>query len=368
MVGELRSPLVTVEPLSEDDSAVRSPLVTVEPLTEGPRNLRGAFVSLDPLTEGYRNLRVSLLLLESLHPVQPELPMSNDPFPGFGNSSSDPSVPAGADPFNSGLPGLSFSVHKKPMFRTKMSEAASGHEITNALMQYPKWEFNLTYEFLEDRTGSDSSLKTIMGFFLSRQGRFDSFLFKDPDDYIQVNGFCGNADGVTTEFPFCRTLGGFVEKVGQVDTANTINVYLSVTEASAVPANPGPYTVTVANAASFEEDLGVLKDGTTPMTKVVSGPVSGQYSVDEGTGTYTFAAADQLDTLAISYRYLVAPADYTVTLPNLFVFDSAPATGEVTADFQFFFACRFLEDQADYEKFMDKLWNLQECDFRSFPQ
>ena len=168
-------------------------------------------------------------------------------------------------------------------------------EVSNSLAEYPRWDFTLEYEFLEDRTGANSSLKTILGFFLSQRGAGGRWLFKDPDDYLVEGGDIATADGVTTEFPFLRNLGGFPEKIGQIDTANDIVLYAD----------------------------GVIID----------------------------------------------PSDYTITLPNLVVFDSAPADGvELTADFQFFFVCRFVEDEMDFEKFSDKLWSLQECNFRSIIQ
>lgn len=294
MVGNLRLPFIVTEPLTGGYPNLRAPLITAQPVQGGYPNLRVPIVTAQPLQGGYPNLRMPIMVVQALFPVAEDLPVSTTPFPGFGNSVSNPAIPAAADPFNTALPGLSFSVHKKPTFKTKISESTNGNEFRSALMQYPRWDFELTYELLEDKSGAASSLKTIMGFFLSRQGSFDSWLFKDPDDYLVTNGFCGVADGVTTQFPLCRTMGDFHEKVGQVDTANTINVYVN----------------------------GVLQ----------------------------------------------APASYTVTLPNLIVFSSAPVSGNVTADFQFYFACRFIDDQQDYEKFYDKLWNLQTCDFRSIIQ
>lgn len=293
-MSEIRLSYSVNQPLTGGYSSIRLSLTFAQPLADGYSSIRLSNLVPQPLTDGYSKIRASLIMCQALFPVAEELPVSTTPFPGFGNSTTDPSIPSAKDPFNSPLPGLTFSVHKRPNFKTKIVEAASGNEVRNAMMQYPRWEFELSYEFLEDSSGAESSLKTIMGFFLARQGSFDSWLFKDPDDYLVTGGYCGEADGVTTEFPFCRTMGEFHEKVGQVDTANTINVYVD----------------------------GVLVD----------------------------------------------PADYTVTLPNLIVFDSAPASGDVTADFQFFFACRFLEDSADFEKFMDKLWTYQQCEFRSIIQ
>lgn len=51
---------------------------------------------------------------------------------------------------------------------------------------------------------------------------------------------------------------------------------------------------------------------------------------------------------------------------NQIVFTSPPGTGVViTADYSFFYLCRFIEDQQDYEQFMYNLWTLKTCKFRS---
>ena len=381
-MSEIRVPLVEVDSLGEGVSYLRGSLVETNPLVGGYSSIRTTFFSVDPLTGGYSQVRVTffetnplmggfskirnaLISVESLHPVQPELPMSTIPLPGFGNSTSNPSIPAAADPASSALPGLSFSVHKIPVFSTNKKEAVSGTEVRTSYSQYPRWRFELEYEFLEDRTGAESSLKTILGFFLQRGGSFDTWLFKDPDDYIANLSTCATTDGVTTQFPLCRDLGGFLEKVGQVDTANDIDLFLTVEENGTIPAIPGPYTITVAHAATLVEDLGVVKGGV-PMAKVTGAPAAGEYA--EAAGVYTFNSVDHDDAVVISYRYTIDPADYTITMPNLVVFDSAPTEGTLSGTFQFFFACRFEEDELDFEKFADKLWNLQECSFRSVLQ
>lgn len=87
---------------------------------------------------------------------------------------------------------------------------------------------------------------------------------------------------------------------------------VSVDESWAIPATP--FTVTVTNAATFQIDLGVVAvstgiTGVNPginFTAVASGPTSGQYSVNTGTGVYTFAAADTGKTVLISYLYTAA--------------------------------------------------------------
>src|SRR5579884_3385678 len=80
-------------------------------------------------------------------------------------------------------------------------------------------------------------------------------------------------------------------------------------EAATVPA-ASPYAVTVANAASFVDDLGVFyASGTNAggrFTRVATPSAAGQYSVNPATGVYTFAAADASAALLVSYLYTVA--------------------------------------------------------------
>src|SRR5262249_10849872 len=72
---------------------------------------------------------------------------------------------------------------------------------------------------------------------------------------------------------------------------------------------------TVANSATWATDLGVF-DTTTGkfMTKVASGPTTGQYS--RAAGVYTFAAADVGHVVQISYTYTTAGSGWTVASSN----------------------------------------------------
>ena len=368
MAGQLRAPLVTLEPLAPGVATLRAPLVTLEPLAPGLPALRESLLTVDPLTdgqpflrsslvaiestnEGYRNLRTALLCIEALHPVAPGAYMSTAPFPG--------SLGSGV-----ALPGLAYAFHKKPKFATNKHQAASGVSVRNALMQNPIWEFEATYEFLEDSSGLASSYRTLLGFYLARQGGFDTFLFKDKDDYQTTNDPLGTADGVTTQFAFKRTMGGFSEKVGQVDQAQPISIYSTINEAGTVPAS-GPYTITTAHAAAEVQDLGVTIAGTAQ--NLVSGaPAAGQYAY--AAGVYTFPASAANAAVVIRYRWLIAPAAYSITAPNLLVFTTAPASGSIiSADFQFSFVCIFTDDTADFEKFADKFWNLKTLNFETAP-
>lgn len=90
---------------------------------------------------------------------------------------------------------------------------------------------------------------------------------------------------------------------GQTVTANAQKVQAQ-NEAHTIPVTPGPYTVTAANAADFYLDLGVYLVSTGEMLRQVSGaPASGEYSVNAGTGVYTFNAAQQGAAILLNYIY-----------------------------------------------------------------
>lgn len=78
---------------------------------------------------------------------------------------------------------------------------------------------------------------------------------------------------------------------------------------------PGtPYQVTVTNSATWVTDLGVTFSATgLPLTRVASGPATGQYSC--AAGVYTFAAADTTLGVKISYTYTTSTGS-TLSIAN----------------------------------------------------
>lgn len=80
------------------------------------------------------------------------------------------------------------------------------------------------------------------------------------------------------------------------------------TEARSIPGT-GPFTITAAKASVFAFDEGVtlVSDGSA-FEAVASGPATGQYSVNNTTGVYTFAAADAGKAILIAYSYNVPDA------------------------------------------------------------
>lgn len=97
-----------------------------------------------------------------------------------------------------------------------------------------------------------------------------------------------------------------------VSVGNNTPSYL---EAGTIPATP--YQITVSHAANFIADLGVYYAATgVPLVRVASAPVTGQYSVNTGTGVYTFAAADTTLAVQISYLYSIAASGFKTVIAN----------------------------------------------------
>ena len=61
------------------------------------------------------------------------------------------------------------------------------------------------------------------------------------------------------------------------------------------------------------------------------------------------------------------PASYRVDSESgLVAFNTAPGSGlMITADFTYFFRCRFVDDRYDFENFMYRLWQLKKLTFIS---
>ena len=129
-----------------------------------------------------------------------------------------------------------------------------------------------------------------------------------------VDSFDSEADGkVSCKFQSwgARTYAAAVSG-GATSTGSKVGI---LDEAGTIPATP--FVVTVANGATFFEDLGVRDVNTgLAMLRVASAPATGQYSVNETTGAYTFAAADTGHAVRISYSYTAAAVGKTVKITN----------------------------------------------------
>src|SRR5262252_682930 len=87
-------------------------------------------------------------------------------------------------------------------------------------------------------------------------------------------------------------------------------------EAATIPAVT-PYTVTVANAANYNDDLGVVYASSGKrFNRVTTSSAAGQYSVNFATGVYTFSSADASAAILVSYTYNIVTSGNKLTMTN----------------------------------------------------
>lgn len=100
-------------------------------------------------------------------------------------------------------------------------------------------------------------------------------------------------------------------------TTLTYSVLVGTTTPATVQGTfTGSSKLSVANAATFNLDLGVINVSTgVSFTQVASGPVAGQYSVS-GAGIYTFAVADAGTAVFINYIYTDSTQGQTLSISN----------------------------------------------------
>jgi len=123
------------------------------------------------------------------------------------------------------LPGIAWGIKKAPLWNTGMANASSGRQFVSRKRVYPLWRFKIPVEFLRAQVAF-SEWQTLVGFINARNGRYDDFLYLDPRDNFVTAQQIGVGDGVTVRFPLVRSIGGFVEPVGFVNTVAS-SVYVN---------------------------------------------------------------------------------------------------------------------------------------------
>jgi uncharacterized protein (TIGR02217 family) len=194
------------------------------------------------------------------------------------------------------LPGLAFPVVKTPIFSTDIGAAASGREVRFALYQNPIWEWTLTYNYLgDDFDGSGSS------------------------DLKTLLGFYISVNGSLLPFQFEDPDDNAVtaQVIGTTDGTTSL-YYLSRTYGGADGGLTEPVGM-VNTTQTFNVYLaGVLQEPST-------------YSLNTST-----------------------------PLANYITFDTTPAADlAITVDMSYYFWVRFKDDQYDFTKNMDRLWEMK---------
>jgi len=121
---------------------------------------------------------------------------------------------------------------------------------------------------------------------------------------------------ITGRASFARIMGPLYSDLLFGVSWSTGKVAVGLFEAGTVPGS-STYTVTASNAATFANDLGVTyATSGIPFKRVTSPSSAGEYSVNESTGVYTFAAADASVAVVLNYEYTVSGSGKKLSLTN----------------------------------------------------
>lgn len=202
--------------------------------------------------------------------------------------------------------GLTWKITRTPSWDTLATRMSSGKEFRLSYWTAPLWKWELEYNYLKDSPNDlvpgnvDTDLVILQGFFNQMAGQFQVFLFDD------VN--LGDEPGAG---PWDSVAGQPIATGdGTTTTFQLIRTSGGFTEAIQAPYTTPPPTVYLN---------GVVKSYGT------------DYSVD-GFGNIIFAVA--------------------------------PGNGvAITADFGYFWPCRFTQDELDFETQLYQLWALKKISF-----
>ncbi len=137
------------------------------------------------------------------------------------------------------LSGLEWDIKRSPIWGgTTIQESVSGKRTAIQNWSYPRYSWEVSVSVLPsaaslNNTPASADFQTLFGFFNSRGGRFDTFLYTDTDDNSVTGQTISIGNSSAKTFQIVRTFGGFIEPVLAPHTVSA--VYLnSVSQGSSL--------------------------------------------------------------------------------------------------------------------------------------
>lgn len=294
--------------------------------------------------------------------------------------------------------GLTFNVMKTMEFNTLVQESPNRYTTRINQSPNPFWTFTLIYDYLKNYPNFDFSptltytdLQVMMGFFLARGGKYDDFLFTDPDDnFVGPAVFDAASYFWLGNFPY--VLGSIIIDSGGHAQQVSIAPVLA-RSGSTVPVWNHTGGVTVDGGLTWQDlgtapvagwpntraQLQLVNDGVGNWYSPIQRNMGGQFQEDiTDLNPYVLAgqSSPYLPQTIVVYDNGVLKTqdagflahDYEVVGPGLAIpgysweglvikWHGVP-TGPITAAFNFYFRVHFKTDQQDFEKFMQYLWTV----------
>lgn len=264
------------------------------------------------------------------------------------------------------LAGRGWSVTRTPQWSTRKTVSISGDETAIQDWTFSRYTFDVVHNVLRQGNGiytpndTWAEFATLFGFFGQRSGGTDTFLFDDTLDDQVTGQAIGTADGVTKSFQLIRSLGGLIDPIFAPNLGATYNVYVNGspkvqgTDYVVVPwpssgASSGTINGTCTTSSSVNPNVltnVVLAGGLNPqLGEVVTGSGIPFGSDITNPGTNTLTLNHNATASASNVPILISGA-------GQIVFAVAPPNGQaITADFSYYWPCRFDADKFDFERF-----------------
>lgn len=173
------------------------------------------------------------------------------------------------------LAGSEIEIDRSPIYDTTVQRESSGRELRIARQSAARYRYRVRYDFLRQDSGGDE-FGTLMTFYATHRGSWDSFLFTDPKDSAVTTASFGTGDGTTTIFYLRDEMG---DRIG------------------ACNGTPAIYKAAVLQTVTTHYTL----DSTTGKVTFVSAPTAGQALT--WTGSFYRRVRFANDTLATVRRF-----------------------------------------------------------------
>lgn len=304
------------------------------------------------------------------------------------------------------LAGMGYPVVRTPVWDTDTQKSISGKQVRLAYMTAPLYEWSADVNVLRSLV-SPEDFQTLIGFFNARQGSFDSFLYTDADDNSVTGQGIETGDGTTTAFQLVKSFGGFVEPVLAPNAISAVYLAsVSIPSAGYSPPTNGALTSTasgsLAGATYYVRSTWVTDSGETATSVETSLAVAANHILN-------VAAPSSPPAGAIGWNVYVSTSTATETrqngstiplgsgwsestsglintgpgfpvanttgwsvsawgstTPGVLTFAGAPASGiAITADFSYYYPCRFLADKFDFSLDFQGIYSVKKLNWGS---